>query len=70
MKAISARVFVTGCHSASALDIVGAHEAAVFLPQQVFQQNANGEGKLVDVADSPALERIEAMDFVALTTGL
>ncbi len=51
------------------LDILGVHEAPVFLAQQIFEQNANGEGKLVGVPDSPALEGVEAIDFVALTTG-
>ena len=52
------------------LDVLGVHEAAVFLAQQIFEQNANRKGKLVGVADSPALEGVEAIDFVALTTGL
>ena len=48
------------------LDILGLDEAAVFLAQQVFEQNADRKGKLVDMADSPALERVEAIDLIAL----
>ena len=58
-------LFCDGLPFGQALYIVGVHEAAVFLAQQVFEQNANGEGNLADVPDSPALQRVEAIDFVA-----
>ena len=63
-------LFRDGLPLGQPLDILGVHEAPVFLPQQVFEQHANGEGKLVGVPDSPALERIQAIDLVALTSGL
>ena len=52
MKAISVRVFATGCHSASASMSFGVHEAPVFLPQKIFQQHAQRKRQLAAVADA------------------
>ena len=52
------------------LDVLGLHESAVLLAQQVLEQNANRKRKLGHVADSPALERIQAINLIALVTDL
>ena len=43
-------------------NIVRAHEAIVFVAQQIFEQHFQRKGKARDVADAGALERVQAID--------
>ena len=65
MKAISDRVVGFRLPFRQRLDVRRAHEAAVLLAQQIFQQHAQRKRQLARVADAALLQRIQAIDFVA-----
>ena len=44
-------------------NIFGMNEAAVFVAQEIFEENLQREGKSRGLADAGALERVEAVDF-------
>ena len=66
-----ADLFGCGCVRAArdVFDIGGAHAAAVFLAQQIFQQDFGGKGQAPDVADALFFKAAQPKDAVIGVTG-
>ena len=52
-----------GIPACEGANVFGMDEAAIFVAQQVFEENLQREGKPGGLADAGALERIEAVNF-------